>query len=685
MLIPYAAHAETIEDPDYLPSNIVITADRDAYLNGDGSTATKTPTPLIDVPQAVAVITEDQLNDQGITQLGDALRYVPGVSMETGEGHRDEVFIRGQETSADFYLDGLRDDAQYYRALYNIERVEILKGANALIFGRGAGGGAINRVAKKADPMEMFGSVDGSIGTFGQGAIAADINLPTSTTTAVRLNATYERFDNDRDAYNGDFIGISPGFTADIGDNTRFTAVYSYDRNQQTTDRGVPSFNNLPLTGFDSTFFGDRDLNSTTADTHIARARLEHDFTNQLSANVSLQYANYDKVYANILPRSTDGTTVEFSGYRDTTARENWIAQGNLVWQGDTGPIGHTLLVGAEAGWQDTQNGRQNALFDINGSLQTIASAPLQDPIVLPTVSLSAPVRDRDSSLETLSLYIQDQIDLTDWLQVVAGVRYDEFRLTTLDLIASPVAANSRADTLWSPRLGVILKPSETISVYASYAESFLPQSGDQFVILSSTDAALEPEKFENLELGVKWAIRPDLFFTAAIFQLDRSNTTAADPNNTGLTVLTGSSRAEGVELSLTGSVTQDLHVNLGYTYLDGEITSNSSFGAEGNRLQQLPKHQLGLWGRYDVTERVGFGVGVVHQSDQFTSFNNTVVLPSYTRVDTALYFDVSDDFTLQLNVENLFDADYYPSAHGDNNIQPGDPLNASVGARIRF
>jgi len=684
--IPSAAFADADEQRDYLGDNIIVTAQRESYLEDDGSSATKTPTPLINVPQSVAVITEDQLEDQGTTQLRQALRFVPGVSLETGEGHRDEVFIRGQETTADFYLDGLRDDTQYYRALYNIERVEVLKGANALIFGRGAGGGAINRVAKMANIDSEFANFDAALGTFAQGSLAADINLPTSMTTGVRLNTTYERFDNDRDFYNGEFFGVSPSFTAELGEDTRLTAIYSDDRNNQVTDRGVPSFNNLPLMGFDSAFFGADGFNNATSDVHIARVRLDHDFSEQLSVNASVQYAHYDKIYANILPRGTDGTTVELSGYEDFTTRENLIGQINLIWQGDTGGIGHTLLAGAEVISQDTANGRANVLFDddgFGGGASTVTSVALAQQISLPGFGLTATIRSRQSELTTMSFYLQDQIELAQWLDVVAGIRYDEFRLDTLDVLGNQPL--SRDDNLWSPRFGVIVKPSEQISIYASYSESFLPQSGDQFLVLSNTTAAFEPEKFENIEAGIKWALMPELFFTAAIFRLDRSNTRAADPNNTGLTVLTGASRTEGVELSLAGSVTPDFHVNLGYTYMDGQITSDSTFGNAGARLQQLPEHQLGLWGRYDVSQQLGLGLGVIHQSDQFASFSNTAVLPGYTRVDAAVFFEVSDNVSLQLNIENLLDESYYSSAHGNNNIQPGDPISATFGARLKF
>ncbi|WP_324828366.1 TonB-dependent receptor [Qipengyuania zhejiangensis] len=682
-------HAPALADDaqperDYLPGHIVVTGDRDSYSADDGSSATKTPTPMIDVPQAVAAITRDQIEDQNITSLNDALRFVPGVSMESGEGHRDEVFIRGQESTADFYVDGLRDDAQYYRPLYNVERVEVLKGANALIFGRGAGGGAINRVSKKAVLGEQRVVGMASVDSHGAFSLAADVGAPVGNTVALRVNGTYEEFDNDRDFYEGRFIGFSPTATIAMGDATELVLTYTYDDDRRVTDRGIPSFGTGPLEGVDTVFFGDADYNVSDVEAHIARARLDHDFGGGLSGNVTAQYANYDKFYSNIVPSGATDTdddgladTVSLSGYESGTLRENLIGQANLVWQGDTGGIGHTVLIGAEAMRQDTDADRDRALF---GGLSS-TSSPLADTIFIPAFTLS-PQRASTSRLETLSFYVQDQVELTDWLQIIVGARYDEFQLDSYD-IGEDFAA-SRSDSKLSPRAGIVIKPQENLSLYASYSESFLPSSGDQFTVLSETSVLLDPEEFQTLEAGIKWAPRADLLATAAVFRLDRSNTPAVD-GTTGLTVLTGESRVQGFEASLAGSLTEALHVNLGYTYLDGEIRSATSSAGVGTELQQLPAHQIGAWARYDFTDNFGFGLGAVHQSSQFASYSNDVVLPAYTRVDAAAFYTVSDRLSVQLNVENLLDEDYWPSAHGDNNIQPGKPLTAKIGIRYEM
>lgn len=666
---------------DYLPREIVVTGARGAYGTDDGSTATKTPTPLVDVPQGMSFITEDQLEDQSIRQLNEALRYVPGVSLETGEGHRDEVFIRGQETTADFYLDGLRDDAQYYRPLYNIERVEVLKGANALIFGRGAGGGAINRVSKTAQIGDAFVGGQASLDTFGAFAVLADVNQPLSQTFAARLNGTYEEFASHRDFYEGRFIGVSPTATARLGAATRLTAHYSYSDDRRVVDRGVPSLDGEPLRGFDETFFGSPELNRTRAQVHIGRVRLDHEFAPGLDANAAVQYANYDKIYANILPTGTDGTLVTLGGYEDSQTRENLIGQANLVWRADGAGFASTLLLGMEAIRQDSQNARRGVVFTDDG--EPTSRTPLARRIAVPAFTLAPVSRLHDSELETLSFYLQEQLEIGEHIELVAGLRWDRFDLKTVDLLNG--TPGNRVDEKVSPRVGIIVKPARDLSLYASYAESFLPQAGDQFLILAPGRSAFEPEKFTNHEIGLKWAPAEELLVTAAVFRLDRTNTRAPDPNNTGLTVLTGESRVEGFEFGATGKITPFWQANVGYTYLDGELLTGSTFGTAGARLQQLPRHQVTAWNRFDVTERIGLGLGVIHQSDQFASFSNTVVLPSYWRVDAAAYYTLNDRISLQLNVENLFDETYFPSAHGNNNIQPAEPFSARFGVRLEL
>ena len=664
------------EQRDYLGSEIVVTAVREGYAATDGSSGTKTPTPLIDVPQTVAVITADQIEDQNLRQLGDALRYLPGVSLGTGEGHRDQVILRGQNSTADFFVDGLRDDAQYYRPLYNVERVEVLKGANALIFGRGGGGGAINRVLKSADTMADFFNGAASMDTFGAWNLSADINQPLTDTVAVRLNGTYEELNNSRDAYDGRFFGISPTLTAELGPDTRFTASYTYDDDARVTDRGVPSLGGRPIEGYDTFFFGSESFNHSESQAHIARSRIDHRLADGVSVNATVQYAHYDKYYGNILPGATNGTTVSLSGYESGNTRENLTGQVNLVAQFATGGVEHTLLAGVEAMDQNSTGLRRDVRFSGASSI----TVPLAS-FAVPAFTLVANSSSQ-SDLQTLSAYVQEQLDF-GIAQLVAGLRYDRFDLASVNLQNN--FAGNRVDEKWSPRLGLIVKPLEAISLYASYATSFLPQSGDQFNVLTPVTELLVPEKFANWELGGKWAITDKLIATAALFRLDRSNTQSPDPNNSGQVLLTGQTRTEGLELSLAGEVTDDLQLTLGYSLLDGEVRTTTSSAPAGRTLQAVPRHQVSAWARYQLTPVFGFGAGVIHQADRFATISNAVTLPAYTRVDAALFYDVAENISLQFNVENLFDADYFPSSHTDNNIQPGEPLNATLGVRLNF
>ncbi len=678
MAVP--AHAELMADAADAPA-IIVYGVPDGYDIEKTRSATKTETPLIDVPQTVTVLSREQLDDQGVESLNDALRYVPGVVLGQGEGHRDQITLRGQSTTADFFLDGLRDDAQYYRSLYNIDRVEVLKGANALIFGRGGGGGVINRVSKAPEFNKTRTDFAAGLDSFGGWSLAADLDQPLGESFAARFNATYEDFANHRDGYDGHFVGVAPTLGWRLGEATRMVLGYEYADDQRVTDRGVPSFAGAPLRGYDDTFFGSPTANHSAVTAHIARARLDHDFSDALSVNLTGQYAHYDKYYGNVYARSAaTATTVELEGYNSDTIRENWIVQGNMVWKGETGGIGHQILLGFEASDQLTDAKRSEATFGPAATSRTTVA--LAQRLTLPTVTFGASSRSSLSKVRALSAYVQDQLDLGDLIKVVLGLRYDDFRITSTNR-ANGFAA-TRSDGKWSPRAGLIIKPRENVSLYASYAKSFLPQSGDQFTVLDATTASLAPEEFRNLEAGVKWDLTERLAFTAAIFQIDRTNTRANDPV-TGLVVQTGQSRTKGFELAMVGQVTKGLQVTLGYALEDGEIVSTTTAAPAGRTLAQLPRHQFSAWGRYDFTDRLGVAIGAVRQSEQFATISNAVRLPGFTRIDAALFYKVSDTVQLQFNVENLANTDYFPSAHTDNNISTGAPLNARLGAKIRF
>ncbi len=663
-------------------SPILVIGKADGYLAGESITATKTDTPLIDVPQSITVITRARLDDQSQHSLADVLRYVPGATVGQGEGNRDQITLRGQNTTADFFLDGVRDDVQYYRSLYNIERVEILKGPFALIFGRGGSGGIINRVQKtpSAEGLALGGSA--SVNTFGAWDISADINAPLSENAAFRLNANYEELNNHRDFFSGRRYAINPYVAVDLG-GWKLGLSYEYVNDDRVTDRGVPSIAtvagqpNAPITGYRDTFFGTPGVNRAGLEAHIVKARLDADLTDNLQWSTTLLYGDYDKYYTNVFANgaaSGQTGTVVLSSYIDPTTRQNFVAQTNLVWDVNIGSIENKVLFGLEYGDQHSTNQRRNG---------TLSSGTLNlANIVYPSVTFGALARDTVSDVQFFSVYAQDQISFGEHVDVVVGLRYDRFDIKGTDLIGTP-RPFARTDEKVSPRIGLILKPQENISIYGSYSQSFLPRSGDQFLTMTASQANLAPEKFTNYEVGAKWDIRPDLNLTLALFQLDRTNATTPDPANVLNTINIGETRTKGLELALTGRVLPEWQVSGGYTYQDSKLRGNSFVA-----LAQVPEHQFALWNRYDFTDRFGAGLGVVHQSSQFAAIRtatNTTRLPAFTRVDAALFFKPSERIDLQVNVENLFDSAYFSDAHNNNNITTGAPINARFTARVKF
>ena len=679
MVTPTCALAE--EEPATQLAPIVVTGKTRGYIAIDSLTATRTDTPLLNVPQTVNVITRAQLDDQAQHSLGDVLRYVPGITVGQGEGNRDQITLRGQNTTADFFLDGVRDDTQYFRGLYNLERVEVLKGPYALIFGRGGGGGIVNRVQKTPSAGGTFMGGRISANSFGAWDASADVNAPISATAAFRINAVYENLDNHRDFFEGERYAVNPYVAVELGASWRAGLSYEYVNDDRVVDRGVPSLAGVPLTGYRDQFFGVPGVNRTTLEANIVKLRVDGVLADNVAVSTTVLYGDYDKVYTNVFANgaaTAQNGTVPLSAYTDPTDRQNLLIQGNLVWETAASGADHKVLVGLEYGNQDSANQRRNGVL-------SNTTFNLANP-VFPTVTFPALSRDTVSNVEAVSLYVQDQISLGDRFEIVAGLRYDRFDIDGTDLQPNPDRPFARTDEKVSPRLGLIYKPQSNVSIYGSYSQSFLPRSGDQFLSLTPTQQNLEPEEFTNHEIGAKWDIRPDLNFTAALFRLDRTNATTPDPLNPTVTINVGETRTDGLEVALTGRVRSNWQVSGGYSWLDARLQGNDSV-----RLAQTPKQQASLWNRYDVNRRLAFGLGVIHQSSQFAAairalpFASPTRLPAFTRVDAAVFYRVSDTVQLQLNIENLFDTAYFSDAHNNFNISTGAPLNARLTLTSRF
>jgi catecholate siderophore receptor len=670
IVLPLAARAE------------VITVTEAANYQVMTSSSTKTPTPLLDVPQSISVVTRDLIRDQGMLNMADVVRYVPGITMAQGEGHRDAPVIRGNATTADFYVNGVRDDVQYYRDLYNVERVEAVKGANALTFGRGGGGGVINRVTKDAvfQPVREL-ALHG--GTFNNKRIAADFGQNLGDRLAFRINSVYENSDSFRHDVNLERYGVAPTLTLKAADSTTLRFAYEYFNDGRIVDRGIPSFQGRPSHAHRSTYFGDPEQSPASAGVNLGSATLERQLGTFNLRNHTL-IGDYDKFYQNLVPGAVNATEtlVSLSGYSNATLRRNIFNQTDLSGVAFTGRFRHTLLIGTEFGRQRSDNFRNTAYFN---NTATSVNLPFLNPRYTGPVAFRQSATDADNfaTNHIASVYVQDQVELTRRLQVVAGVRYDRF---TIDFHNRRTSENlARLDNMVSPRAGIVIKPAAALSLYTSYSVSYLPSSGDQFSSLTATSQTLKPEKFANYEVGAKWDVGRAVALTTAVYRLDRTNTTARDPNNPAITVQTGSQRTNGYELGVNGSLTGRWHIVGGYAYQDAFITSATMAAAPGAKAALVPHHTVSLWNNYRLLRRLNMGLGVIHQAEMYAGIDNTVWLPQFTRADLAAYYTLTETVRLQANVENLFDRTYYATAHSNNNIMPGYARAVRLALVARF
>ena len=650
-------------------------------LYSDQVNALKTPVPVLNVPQTVTIVTDDDIRSQGFREIGDIVRFTPGVNTSQGEGHRDAVVFRGVRSTADFYLDGVRDDVQYYRSLYNVEQVEILRGPNALLFGRGGTGGIINRVTKKAVLGEMFGSYDLGVDSFGALYFASDYNVQTGDNTALRFNIHSDALENHRDFYEGDRFGMNPTVTIALSDNTTVDLSYEYADHERFIDRGIPTINNAPDESLSNIVFGDEDINVTTLEANIMRANVSHNFSETRKGNLAIQSSSFEKMYQNLYASGYDGTLVTMDGYLDPTERDNFIISGNIVSEVVTGSITHTILFGAElintenknlrydTNWSTTDD--DNEIFDISRPMDfTVNSAGVATAVNF-TNSLKSKT---ESDISVTSLFIQDQMDLSDNVKLLLGGRLDSFDINVDDIKNG--TSESRTDDRFSPRAGVIYKPQDSVSLYVSYSESFLPRSGEQFKSLSATSARLDPDVFESTELGIKVAITDTLSFTAAIF--DSEQTRATYDNVTGENSEIRGLQVDGIELELRGEVSDKLELAVGYSSLDGTTSS-------GGVAREVPDHTFSLFAKYQVDENFGWAFGVTQQGESHIKDNSPLILPEYTRFDFAAYWNVAEDLVLRLNVENLTDELYFPHSHSTHQASVGEPLNARVSLTKTF
>ena len=665
----------------------------DGYQALRSNTATRTDTPLRDVPQSVNVITSQAMRDLSMQSLQDVLRYVPGAGYAQGEGNRDNPVLRGQSTNASLFVDGIRDDVQYYRDTYNIDRVETLLGPSAMIFGRGGAGGVVNRVTRQAD-WNHAGEVRVQAGSFGNRRTSLDVGDAIDDNFAYRMLGMYEDSDSYRDGVHLRRYGFNPSFAWRDGDATTLRLSYENFRDERTADRGIPSLNGRPFQTGTGSFFGDPRQSTTHANVNAVNLFAEHNFENNLTLRNQFRFASYDKQYQNVYANgAVSGGTYSVGAYNNAQRRDNLSNQTDLIARLDTGPLRHDLLAGMELGRQVTDNVRMTGYFTSLGANATSYIASVFAPRINQPISFRPSATDANNHgvASSFALYLQDQVQLLPQLQLVAGLRYENFNT---DFLNNRTQDRFRvSDSVFSPRLGLVWKPLEPLSLYASYSNSFLPRAGEQLASLTLSNAALKPEQFTNYEVGAKWDIRPALSLTAALFQLDRTNVAVTDPANVTRQILIDGTRTRGFELGLRGRITEAWSVMGGYTYSEGVISADQSATVnKGNTTPFLSRNAISLWNRYDFqpqfgsyTPKLGLGLGVIHQSAYFAATDNSVRIPAFTRLDAAAYWDITPQYSAQLNLENLAGARYYPVADNNNNITPGAPFAVRGSLTVRF
>jgi catecholate siderophore receptor len=654
------------------------------YLVPQTATATGTNTPLIDIPQSIVVIPEALLRDQGTRSLAEAVRNSPGISVNMGEGMRDEFYIRGVKTKSDFFIDGLRDDTEYMRDLYNVAHIDVLQGPAALLFGRGGAGGLINLVTKTPErrPIREFeieaGSWEHLRGT-------TDIGSAIGESGAIRILAMGEDSGGFRDHYFLHRYSVNPKLGFQLGERTQIEIGVNYLNDRRIVDRGITSQNGRPVDVPRGTFFGAPDQNMSVGEVGAFNARLTHAFNDDLMLSNTFRATDAEREYVNTYAGGAVDENGEFKmkGYAHHHNRRSYLDRTDLIATLDMGAVSHTLLLGGEFSWQRDHDYQT---LPSEGSKNLPGRFPLFNPEI---AAIAFPYLDRDNHVvgKEFGIYAQDQMSWGEHWKAIVGARWDRFTVDA-DYRNPEVSPDHtwNVDTEWSPRAGLIYKPVENDSIYASVTQTFTPQGANIALSRKSPDGAnLDPEMAINYEIGNKLDLFDgQLSLTVALFQLDLDDVVAEAADGSGTLVNTGQQRNRGYTLSADGALTSHWSVFANYTHLNARITEATEEAEAGARVGLVPRNQFSIWTRYAVTSHWGLAAGVRGESDKYTSYDNEVMLPQYVVEDLMAYYQ-AESFRVQVNLDNVTDKHYFPTASSDYEIMPGEPRNVMVTLGMKF
>ena len=689
------AHAQTSAT---LPAVTIKSNADDAYSPASSSTATKGSAALRDIPQSVNVVPRRLMQDQAARSMEDALKNVPGVVLGSGDGQRDQVFIRSFSAIADQFIDGVRDDALYFRDLSNIERIEVLKGPSAVLYGRGSSGGLINRITKKPVLGETFGDITTNLGSYNLRRVSADLNTPLGESAAFRLNVAKENSGSYREQQFIDRYSIAPSVAFKISGDTHLLLQYTNAKDKRVTDFGIPALNGAPVDVPAGRYYGSaraRDDDTSTSKVSSYAAVLDHRFSDAFSLKNSTRFYDYKLDRFNTLSNgNTNPLALTVGLQRSAIFRDEsgWFNQSDFTYKTNLGGMKHEILFGAEVGQQKK---RVQALSAGVFTTVNIFNPGNVVPPAFTAAQLNANSAIPSNTVQDIfGIYVQDQVTLAkDW-KALLGVRYDQFKQSTqFERTLAPLA---RTDTSFSPRAGLVWQPSDWQSYYASYSRSFQP-SAESFA-LAANNTANAPEMTRNLEIGSKLDfLNGALSVNAALFNLQRTNIKNTDPSNPALSINAGTQRTNGLELTANGALPYRWDISAGYSYMDGKMVQSLAtvntqqlpvvaVSALGKVPSLTPRHSGFLWGMKTLDGGFKVGGGVNYVGERFTSLTNAVTLPAHLTADLAASY-ATHQYEIGVNVKNAFNKKYYVSSHGsvDNLILPGAPRELQVALKYKF
>ncbi|UZW54498.1 TonB-dependent siderophore receptor [Sphingobium sp. JS3065] len=677
--IGVAAHANEPSE-DQQRTDIIVTGLRDGYVPQDSSAA-KVALPLRDIPQSIAVVPAEVLRDQRALSLQDAVRNVPGVTLASGDGQRDEFRIRGFTAIADQFVDGFRDDALYYRDLSNVDRVEVIKGPAAVLYGRGSSGGLINRVTKKPDgdiiafvlSADSFESYRGEV----------DIGrLDQTSHVGFRLTGALEDNGSFREQQFLKRFALAPSVLIGAGQDTAILIQADYVNDRRLMDLGIPALNGRPVDVPRSTYYGAanaRDADLAHSEVLSQRVAVTHRFSDTLSLRNGFNHYRYTLDRQSTIPSAVNAAalTVTLEHSRFDRDEEGWSNQTELTQKLNLLGTAHTILYGFEIAHQN------------KGSLRfagrTVAVTSIFDP-VLPVVDNDSFNTFTDNSvtrLDTRGLYVQDLIDFGHGIKAMLGLRHDWFIQKT-DRRLPGQTDLARTDRNWSPRAGLLFQPDTAQSYYVSWSRSFQPSAETFALAANNTD--IEPEQTTNKEVGAKYTLFGGrLSVQAAAFILRRTGIKGTDPVTQRIVPI-GTQRTRGIELSAALDLPENIRAIAGYAHLDTRVTESAPPSLVGKRATLTPLNSANLFVTKTIAARYGLGGGVNYVGDRWADPANTTVLPSYVTFD-ALAWAQLGPVRLQLNAYNLTNKQYIIAGHGTSPILnlPGAPRSVIGTARFSF